>query len=149
MNPEKPYDKEIGDEICSRLANGESLRKICETGDYPSRPTIYKWLRQSDVFRAQYAESRSDQADSFADDVTEIADNDTYAPDDKRVRIDARKWCAGKLRPKKYGDSTLIKHADADGEKLSFANILAQIDGRTAGLPGIERPASGQDVEVK
>ena len=33
----------------------------------------------------------------------EIADSTNMA-DDRRVKIDARKWMAGKLRPKVYGD---------------------------------------------
>ena len=36
-----------------------------------------------------------------------------------KLRIDTRKWMAAKLAPKKYGDSTTIKHADANGEKLA------------------------------
>ena len=41
--------------------------------------------------------------DFYAEDVVEIADNEPD-PVKARVRVDARKWIASKLLPKKYGD---------------------------------------------
>ena len=35
-----------------------------------------------------------------------------------RVRIDARKWAAGKLAPKKYGDKSTTEVTGADGAPL-------------------------------
>jgi hypothetical protein len=36
-----------------------------------------------------------------------------------RLRIDARKWMAGKLRPKVYGEQQEIDHTSSDGS-MSF-----------------------------
>lgn len=35
-----------------------------------------------------------------------------------KVAISAYQWRASKLKPKVYGDATMLKHADADGNSL-------------------------------
>ena len=55
--------------------------------------------------RQQYARAKEKAADKLADEIVEIADNAT--PQDAhvaRLKVDARKWVAAKLLPKKYGD---------------------------------------------
>ena len=147
------YTKVMAERICERLSDGESLRSICLGDKMPSKTTVFRWLRQFDSFRDQYARAREAQADAIADEILDIADdgsNDFMGEDEKyngdavqrsRLRVDARKWFAGKLAPKKYGDSTMVKHADADGEKLEMddtaratrlAAIFAEIDQRRA-----------------
>ena len=106
-------------EICRRLAEGESLRKVCKSEEMPDKTTVLRWLRENAEFRTQYVHAREDQADHFVDECIDIADdgkNDTYVDDEgntktdydviarSRLRVDARKWAAGKLNPKKYGD---------------------------------------------
>lgn len=109
----------IKDEICERLANGEPLRKIVRDKHLPSEFSVYKGLRIDEEFAKQYARARLDQADTYADEIVQIADECAVDVDgDKehagattqaaRLRIDARKWAAGKARPKKYGDRVAI-----------------------------------------
>lgn len=107
-----PYDKEIGDLICDRLANGENLKQICkgENDNIPCEATVYKWLRLNEDFAQQYAHARKDWADAQVEKIIEIADG-TDAPDQKRVRIDTRKWAMGKLNGK-YSDK--LKHVGGD-----------------------------------
>lgn len=69
----------------------------------PARSSVYLWFAAHPDFSDMYARAREEQADIFADEIVAIADGDGD-PNDKRVRIDARKWVAGKLRPKKYGE---------------------------------------------
>ena len=47
--------------------------------------------------------NREKRADLIADEIVTIADTDP-APNKARVRIDARKWWAAKVNPKKYGE---------------------------------------------
>nr|WP_312809334.1 hypothetical protein [Agrobacterium cavarae] len=94
--------------------------------------TVFKWLRDNEAFSQQYARAREVQADALFDDILDIADDGRNDWIEKRnadgenigwmengealkrsqLRIEARKWMAGKLRPKKYGD----KLALTDGE---------------------------------
>lgn len=130
------YTDKLAEDICAKIAKGISLRTICKPKDMPDITTIYYWIKNIDGFSKQYAQAKDDQADSFAEDILQIADNTT--PEEVQVaklQIDSRKWLASKFKAKKYGDSTQIRHADADGNKLSVKNILDDIDGSTTGLP--------------
>lgn len=102
------YSETIADQICERLADGESLRSICSDEAMPAKSTVFKWLARHPEFQDQYARASECRADTHADEIIDIADDDHLEPNDKRVRVDARKWVASKLRPKKYGDRTLI-----------------------------------------
>jgi hypothetical protein len=107
-------------EICRRLIEGESLRSITRDEHMPANSTVAVWVQSDPVFASEYAAARLLQADALADEVVDIADKahdrDTAAA--ARVKIDARKWMAGKLAPKRYGDAVQLKHADAEGDRL-------------------------------
>jgi len=113
------YSQEVAASICERLANGESLRTICCDVEMPAQSTVFKWLSEQAAFSEQYTRAREAQADFMADEILAIADdglNDTYVDEDgrkrtdqdviarSRLRVDARKWLASKMAPKKYGD---------------------------------------------
>lgn len=126
MGRPSDFRQEIADIICERLADGESLRTICDADDMPNRATVFRWLARHKEFSDQYARAKEEQADSIFDEVLDIADNsrndwmEKRGEDDAgwvlngdhiqraRLRIDARKWMAGKLRPKKYGEKLEI-----------------------------------------
>lgn len=131
------YVPDTGALICAEIAEGKSLAAVCRENEINYRH-VFDWLANNKQFADNYARAREAQADYHADEIIGIADTEED-PNKARVRIDARKWVAGKMKPKKYGDSTQIKHADANGDKLSFCDILRELDGRTAGLPGSEK----------
>ena len=103
----------------------------------PDRSTVYDWLLRHSEFADQYARAREEQADTLADEIIAIADEqpEIIAVTDKRTgeliehkldgaflqwqknRIDARKWTAMKLKPKKYGDK-LALGGDADAPPI-------------------------------
>jgi hypothetical protein len=61
------------------------------------------------MFLGQYARAREDQADSYADKITDLAEwavtaDDRTQVEGVKVAIDALKWAAGKRKPKVYGD---------------------------------------------
>lgn len=99
------FMQEVADDICSLLAQGESLRKICERPRMPAMSSVFKWLNENQQFSEQYARAREAQTEAMLEDVLMIADGAT--PEDVQVaklRVDARKWAMSKLAPKKYGD---------------------------------------------
>lgn len=97
------YTEELGDLICDRLTQGESLVRICKDADMPATVSIYKWLREHEEFANNYARARDNQADYYEDEIKEIADN-AEDPQKARLQVDTRKWIASKLKPKKFGD---------------------------------------------
>jgi hypothetical protein len=118
------YSLEIVDTICARIAEGESLRAICRDADTPSMASIFKWLREHPEFAEQYTRAREQQAEAYADEIADIADNGEDVNRD-RLRIDSRKWIASKLKPKKYGDK--IQHGGDSDNPLSIM-VVTGID---------------------
>lgn len=113
------YSDELADAICERIASGESVRSICSDDGMPAQSSVYKWLIDIEPFSEKYARAREIQAEILAEEIIEIADDssrDSIVDEDgnekvnaefvarSRLRVDARKWYASKVAPKKYGD---------------------------------------------
>lgn len=117
-NITKPFTQELADEICERLAKGESLRSICRDEHVPSLTTVLRWVEEKPEFSEQYARAREAQADTLADEIISIADDDAEDVNRSRLRVDARKWVASKLKPKRYGDK--IDHNHGGGITITL-----------------------------
>ena len=126
MGRPSSFTQDIADRICEGIADGKSLRSLCEGDDMPAKSSVFKWLSLHKEFADQYARAREAQADALFDDILTIADdgrNDSYTDEDgnertnqdviarSRLRVDARKWMAGKLRPKVYGEKIQTEHS--------------------------------------
>lgn len=109
------YTQEKADLICELLAEGKSLRSVLrDNPDLPDMKTIFKWMREHEIFLQQYARAKQEAADAMAEEILEIADDDSKDKVEgksdmgvimrSRVRIDTRKWLMSKMKPKKYGD---------------------------------------------
>ena len=113
------------DAICERIAKGESLVAICKDKDMPSISLVFRWLADDEKTEEReivdkYARAREAQAEFYASEIIDIADDKSgdcvkdeesgrvaFNPEfaaRSRIRIDARKWIASKLLPKKYGE---------------------------------------------
>lgn len=107
------FSQPAADLICELIVDGKSLRTICLADDMPSRTTVLKWLNENESFAAQYARAREAQQDTYAEETVFIADT-CEDPQKARLQIDARKWHASKLAPKKYGDRVTNVHEGGD-----------------------------------
>lgn len=142
------YSQQLADAICDLLVDGKSLRTICSTAKMPSRSTVIRWLAENEAFRNQYARARELQADTLAEEILDIADKavlgERLKKDGKgkvlerqtgdmversKLMIDARKWYAGKLQPKKYGERVALDHGVQD----NLADQLRAARERAAG----------------
>lgn len=102
------FSQELFDQICERIADGESLRAICASAEMPNHRDVTRWLASMPEIVPQYARAREVQADKLFDECLTIADQyDATAEkleggtdhiNRARLRIDTRKWMAGKLR---------------------------------------------------
>ena len=115
------YTEEIAEAICERLSQGESLRAICGEAGMPSQSMVFRWLEADEGFRERYTRARARQAHVIAEMAIDEA---TKAQDAAlgRLAFDARRWFAGKLLPKVYGDKTL--HAGADGDSPVVIEVV-------------------------
>lgn len=131
------FSQKLADDICERLADGESLRSICEDKSMPTRATVFRWLAASPAFQSQYAHAREDQTETLVDEMLRIADDKSLDPKDRRVRIDTRKWLAGKMKPKKYGDKTVLSNDPENplpdaGVKIDVVALAEQLRNQAA-----------------
>jgi hypothetical protein len=120
------YNEGIADRICTYISEGGSLTAFCLQDGVPRKATIMRWLRENALFRDCYARAREDQAEVYADSIAAIADGEGD-PNDKRVRIDARKWLASKLAPKKYGDRVLHDATEEAATALSQLELARRL----------------------
>jgi hypothetical protein len=132
------FNQALADDICARVAeSSRSLANICKELGTNVR-NVYYWLNTNEEFRQQYARAKEDQADWLADEIVEIADeteHDTIEDDQgkkkpnmewiarSRLRVDARKWVAAKLKPKKYADKITNEHTGANGGPIQTQQI--------------------------
>ena len=113
------YTEELAARICDWLSEGMSLRSMCGIDGMPTLETVRTWLRDKPEFAAQYARAREEQAETMAQEFVAIADEkceDSTAAARNRLRVDARKWVASKLKPKVYGDK--VELTGKDGSDL-------------------------------
>ncbi len=116
----------------------------------PGTSTVFRWLAAYADFRDMYARAREAQADVLFDETLDIADTPVTGEKSKvdkdgnliemtkgdmiehrRLQIETRKWVAGKLRPKKYGDKLELEH----GVTSDVSELLEALNGKTRGLP--------------
>lgn len=99
----------------------------------PDLTSCYRWMRLHPEFLQMYVRSKEECADTLADEIMEIADSDPGSNatgidrggvDHLKLRVDARKWIAAKLKPKKYGDAHKVEHSGT----VSLEQILGAVD---------------------
>jgi len=140
---------DIQGRICLGLMVGKSLKSILDNDPtMPTRETIYRWLHEDVDFHDNYTRAREAQADYFADEIANIADTEPD-PNKARVRIDARKWAAGKLKPKVYGDKLDVTGIDlklSDEQLESRLTFVLRKAGAIAAAGGEGTPDPAQEV---
>lgn len=120
------YTEEEGDAICAWLQEGGSLRAYCrQTGR--NAAVVYGWMRTATGFAERYRRACEDRADSMVDDALQIVDEAAGGKDADgnpvgptiegvaaaKLRWEARKWIASKMRPGTYGDKVTQEHTGA------------------------------------
>ncbi len=122
------FTKTLGDKICAVLAEGISLRSACrDNREFPDAATVFRWIRENEDFRKQYARAKQESADAMGEEILDIADGginvikhtaekkSSAAAQIVRLQVDTRKWLMSKHKPKKYGDTLDLT---SDGKAL-------------------------------
>ena len=149
-------------QICSEIASGRSLRSVCQDEGMPHRITVFKRMNRDPEFLALYNVAVEARSDALVEEILDIADDgrndwvEQYGPDGEatgwkfnaehyqrsRLRVDTRKWVAGKMKPKKYGDKLDLTGA------LTLNNVNQLTDDQLAsiaatGSAGAAEPEAG------
>ena len=131
--PESIYSDALANEICDRIAAGETLAEISIDPNTPGYSTVLHWLadEKKGYLRKAYARARELQADHEADDhkrIERLVESGVIRADAGRVILGAKEWRAKVLNPKRYGDHQSIElHATVEASR---ADILRQREER-------------------
>lgn len=137
--PEK-YTQVLADKICAQLAEGVSMRSVSKQEDMPSCETMFRWIREKEEFREQYARAKQESADFMADEILDISDDGTNDWEEREIaagrtiialnneavqrsklRVETRKWLMAKMKPKRYGDKIDVV---SDGKAIKGNQII-------------------------
>ena len=102
------YTEQHKNSIVDMLSVGDSVGKISKAID-KAPSTIFKWIDEDEELSDLYARAKQTKAQLLAEEILEISDNSELDPNDKRIRVDARKWVAGKYYGKLFGDKTTVE----------------------------------------
>jgi hypothetical protein len=124
------------DWLCDQLIDGRSVRSVAKELN-ASAVAIIKWIDREPGRMRQYQLARQAQADAIADDLIDLADEpvpigpdgrmDSAAVNDKRLRIDTRKWIASKYRPAMYADKVQVEDVTPPGREQKPEDVMARI----------------------
>jgi hypothetical protein len=135
------YTPKLAAKFCAAVAEGDkSIRAICKLPGMPSKATVFRWLAENEDFRKMYELAKDEQADTFIDEIVEIADSargTKTAVAKAKLQIYARVEAAQKMKPRKYGRQLQLT-GDGGGpvqhqvSKLSDAELEAKIAAMSA-----------------
>lgn len=130
------------DEICERIADGESLRSITKVGRPPHLPQLkyfLRWISENPIWGKQYARAMELRAEHLFEQMLEIADTQEIgiieesgvtkdgaftkekkydAVEHRRLKVDTRKWVLSRMNPKKYGDRVMTEDVTQQPKQL-------------------------------
>jgi len=131
------YTKEIGENLCSMIAKGRSVKSICDMEGMPSLDTFYSWNRKHKEFADNYTQATVDRTEYQLEQLNEMGDisieeaknvnpkSSNAVVSAYKLKADNMKWVMARMKPKKYGDK--IDHTTG-GEKLQFQVVSFRDD---------------------
>lgn len=155
------YTPELGAEICKRIAEGESLRAICngpvgydplvdedKHSHMPDMSTVLDWALNVDhEFSLQYERARRNQMEFYADKITEWPDE--YAEVARaRLKSDNVKWLMARMASSRYGDRIAAEITGKDGESFGAGATtqLASLIAAAAAKASTAKPDDDDDI---
>lgn len=132
---------ELFDSICDEISqSSRGLVSICKDKGLNAN-SFYEWISKDKELGDKYAHARQLQAEYLADEIIEIADTPKTGfkvtqkasgtevtegdmIEHRRLQVDARKWKASKLYPKKYGDRVDVT---SGGEKVGIVDVTTLV----------------------
>lgn len=101
MSNDLVITNDVVDAAVEAVAGGASLtRAAADLG--VKRQSLYAAIKRVGALD-RYEDAQRQAADTLAEEIIEISDTEKDA-NRARVRVDSRKWLAGKFLPKKYGE---------------------------------------------
>jgi hypothetical protein len=136
--------REVWPKILERITEGKSLMSATKEAQMSYSTAMYQ-LRNNPELQNKYREATAERGDYLADELVDLSDEMPPADLDpalinawvnrQRLRIDARKWSASKLRPKQWGDRVDVSVTHT---QISIVQALEQAEARLLDVTDIE-----------
>lgn len=149
-------------------AEGHTAAQCVRALGYGNPNLLYDWARDDHAFGEMYARAKEVQADRFAEELIEIADDGSNdwmereiaagvvvtVPDHEHInrsklRVDTRKFLMAKMAPRKYGEQQIHKHEGAISLELLITSSLGpqtiEHDPAAPQQIGSAKPAAGDE----
>ena len=110
----EPLTPQQENEFLTAICNGENMTSIAPRLGI-GIATLFRRLESDKNLDDRYTRAKQAKAQLLAEQIIEIADDSELKPDDKRIRVDARKWVAGKYYGKLFGDKIMTEHSGSIG----------------------------------
>lgn len=149
------YEPIIASRLCARLSEGKSLMRSCKEVGGVSTALAHIWMRERPDFLAMYLRAKEEAADVLAEQIVDLAD--TELPVDEfgridsgrvqqlRLQVEARKWIAAKLKPKRYGDRIIQEHSGPGGQPIM---VITGVPALTQTVTHVEHIPSPMLIDV-
>jgi len=122
------YTDKLAQEICTRIASGESLRSICLDEHIPAKSTVLLWVvNNNNGFSDQYRAAREAAGYSHADEALDLRHQVLSGQIDAqaaKVALDALKWGAERMAPKAHSPRVQQEHSGPDGGPIQSESKL-------------------------
>ena len=149
--------------VLAEIADGVPLRQIARVHSF-GKSSWYRLMEADPDIAGRFARARIGGFDALAEEAIEIADDgrndwETREREDgteyqalnhehvqrSKLRVQTRLDLLARWDPKRYGNATTVRHADADGEKIVMDEVTRAA--RLAALAHVHNQTlSGEDA---
>lgn len=124
------YTEKLAEQLCSRIAGGESLIQICKDSKMPSRSTVFNWLLKDEYnsFLDKYLAARSIAGHACADQILGLVDDlriGELEPQIAREISSNLRWSAERMAPRHYSPRHTV--VATDSSQLTHEQWLLQL----------------------
>jgi hypothetical protein len=124
------YTEALGQEICERLGNGESLLAVCRSDHMPNANVVWQWLDsgKNPQFTSNFARARIKQSHSLVSEALDIMrdEKDSKRAYLAKAKCDVLLQVAARLNPAEYSERWNQLLINADGGPMAV-NVIALI----------------------
>ena len=156
------YTDRVAAELCSRVAAGKSVTRVCREEGMPCLTTVTNWAKERPEFAEMLKAAKEMYAEFLVDEALEIVDDtdddiietprgplpNSAAIQRAALRSKMRQWIAAKYKPQQFGDKLEIEGGNAVQVVQVFAipdNGRGEIDMGTATSLPAPVESSGED----
>lgn len=117
------YTDDLRDEICVRMAEGESLRSICRDEKMPALSTVLLWVTEDrEGFSVHYARARESQAHTHVDEMMDLRYgllSGDVDPQAAKVVADMIKWSAARMNKRWFSEKPQPEEGDDTAQPVN------------------------------